>query len=59
MKRAAVIISLVFLAIVVFFTIHQLFLGNPFRDEIPPALTLSLFLIIGGFCSFYVFSHAK
>jgi hypothetical protein len=59
MKVAPKIITIVFLAITGFFTVHQIAVGNPFRDPVPPALTLAVFFLIGGFCTFYVFAHAK
>jgi len=59
MKRAPKIISIIFLVITGLLTLQQAVIGNPFSDEIPPVITLSLFLVIGSFCAYHIFAHAK
>lgn len=46
MKVFAKVIVLIFTLIILIFFLQQLLVGNPFMDEVPPLIILSIFLVI-------------
>ncbi len=59
MKFMPKVVAVVFTVIVGIFTFHQLAVGNPFQDEVPPFFVLLPFFILGCIGVYNVFSKAK
>lgn len=47
MRFSVKIVVILFTGILILITLHQLFIGNPFKDEVHPFIVLIPFFIMG------------
>jgi len=59
MKASVKIVVILFSGIMALFTLHQLFVGNPFKDEIHPFFALVPFLLMGILSTLLVFKSKE
>jgi amino acid transporter len=59
MKISVKVVLILFTLIMLFFTIYQAVLGNPFADEVHPVLVLFLLFLMGAGSVVFAFIHRK
>ncbi len=59
MKFSVKIIMVLFTGIMALITLHQLFIGNPFKDEVHPFFALLPFLVMGMLSTFLAFGEKE
>ena len=53
------IVLILFSLIMLFFTVYQFLLGNPFGDDVSPGITLLLFFVLSLFTLFTLFQKKR
>lgn len=53
MKKAPVVLSILYIFLVGIYTLQQAIIGNPFQDDVPPLFLFILYLLMGAGALFY------